>query len=276
MNLSIGNKLGRYELLSALGRGGMADVYKAYDTRLNRTVAMKVLRPQCCADPRMKERLEREARIVAGLHHPHICVLYDVGNQEGTDYFVMEYVEGETLKQKLARGPLQWRTVVSVAFQIAEALHAAHDKGIIHLDIKPANIIINLLDEVKLLDFGLSKWSFVEEQDNDSTHEKTGALLGTIQYMSPEQAMGKCLDHRTDLFSLGVVLYEMTTGRNPFHRQTVFQTLNAVVSAKPRRIGVLNPEVPGWLIQIIERCIEKQPDMRFSDAAELTRALLYS
>jgi serine/threonine protein kinase len=221
MSISPGFKLGPYEILSPLGAGGMGEVYRAKDTRLNRTVAIKILPAQFSNDPVRKQRFEREAKAISGLNHPNICTLHDVGSQDGTDYLVMECVEGESLAQRLVKGPLPVDQVLKVGREMADALDRAHRSGIIHRDLKPGNIMLTK-SGAKLLDFGLARpvaepASLVTMTATTSSPvTQAGTIVGTFQYMSPEQVDGKELDGRSDIFSLGAVLYEMVTGQRAF------------------------------------------------------------
>ena len=226
MPLSPGDKLGPYEILALIGAGGMGEVFKARDTRLDRVVALKVLPSELSSNPERRQRLEREARAISRLSHPHICTLYDIGHQDGVDFLVMEYVEGETLEQRLQRGVPRTEQVLEFAIQISDALDKAHRQGVIHRDLKPGNIMLTK-SGAKLLDFGLAKLK--QEPTADALTEMTaemgkltteGTLLGTFQYMSPEQLEGKEADVRTDIFALGAVLYEMATGKPAFTGKT--------------------------------------------------------
>ena len=224
MSLDPGVRLGAYEVLAKLGEGGMGEVYRARDTKLDRDVALKVLPRSVAEDPDRLARFEREAKVLASLNHPNVCTVHDTGEYDGRPFIVMEVVHGNTLQQQLGSGPLQFREVIDLAMQLADALDAAHAKGVIHRDIKPANIIVNERGHAKLLDFGLAKLSPDTAADSNA-HAHLGAptidaveltqprsAVGTIAYMSPEQARGEGLDKRTDLFSLGAVLFEMVTG----------------------------------------------------------------
>ena len=222
MPLDVGTTLGPYEIVSSLGAGGMGEVYKATDSRLDRTVAIKVLPSHLSANADLKERFEREARAVSSLNHPHICTLHDVGHQDGVDFLVMEYLEGETLADRLKKGPLDLEEALRYAVQIADALYQAHRHGVVHRDLKPGNIMLTA-SGAKLLDFGLAKFQEREAANEISalpTQQKPlteqGTILGTFQYMAPEQLEGQDADARTDVFSFGSTLYEMLTGQKSF------------------------------------------------------------
>src|SRR5690349_14159839 len=222
MSLSSGVRLGPYEILDALGAGGMGEVYRARDTRLDRTVAIKILPEQLSSDPIRKQRFEREAKTISSLNHPHICTLHDVGSQDGLSYLVMECVEGETLAKRLEKGPLPLEQVLKYGAQIADALDKAHRSGVVHRDLKPGNIMLTPTG-AKLLDFGLAKPAValssaatLTAATPSSPVTEQGTIVGTFQYMSPEQIEGKDLDGRSDIFALGAVLYEMYTGRRAF------------------------------------------------------------
>ena len=245
MPLSLGNKLGPYEILAPLGAGGMGEVYRARDTRLERTVAIKVLPSHLSADSIHKQRFEREAKTISHLNHPHICVLYDVGHQDGIDYLVMECVEGETLAKRLEKGPLPLEQVLKYGAQIADALDRAHRAGIIHRDLKPGNIILTQ-SGAKLLDFGLARLIELPSVDPAGLSKLTtesdrltepGAILGTWQYMAPEQLEGKDADVRTDIFSLGAVIFEMGTGRPAFTGKSKASVIASILSHTPPTIS---------------------------------------
>jgi serine/threonine protein kinase len=259
-----GRRIGPYELGALLGAGGMGEVYRARDTRLNRVVAIKVLPAGMSNDRDVRERFEREARAVATLNHPHICVLHDVGNQDGLDFLVMEHLEGETLAARLAKGPLATDQALQYAIQVASALDRAHRAGIIHRDLKPGNIMITEVG-AKLLDFGLAK---VADADVDVTRTMEGAVLGTAAYMSPEQAQGQPLDGRSDVFSFGAVLYEMASGHRAFGGHTTVQVLSSVLRDDPPALPASSP-----LCGIVRRCLAKEPSQRFQAMAEVERAL---
>ena len=250
MAFSAGTKLGPYEILAPIGAGGMGEVYRATDTRLNRTVAIKVLHGP------HSERFEQEARAVAALNHPNICQIFDVG----PDYLVLEHIDGRPLQ-----GPLPVEEALRLALQMAAALEAAHAKGITHRDLKPANILVTK-EGVKLLDFGLAKVS--EAKDASVTRTMAGTILGTAAYMSPEQAEGKPTDARSDVFSFGAVLYEMLSGWRAFEGESAISTMAAVLHKEPRRL-----ETPPALERVVMRCLEKQAARRFQTMTELKSAL---
>jgi Tol biopolymer transport system component len=279
MPLTAGTRLGPYQVESAIGAGGMGEVYKATDTRLNRTVALKVLPPHF-ADADMKQRFEREAQTIAGLNHPHICTLHDVGEQDGIRFLVMEYVEGETLADRLARGPLPLADVLQVAGEIVDALERAHGQGVVHRDLKPANIMLAKAgvgatrqgsSQTKLLDFGLAKFAASDRagaaaQPTRLDVTAQGTMIGTLQYMAPEQVEGKEADTRTDLFAFGAVLYEMVTGKKAFEGKSQASLIGAIMKAEPRPLSHTQPLTPAPLEHIVERCLAKDPEERWQDA----------
>ena len=273
MMLAAGTRFGPYEILSPLGVGGMGEVYKARDTRLDRTVALKIL-PS--TDDDRRQRFAREAKAIAALSHPNICTLHDVGHQDGTDFLVVEYLEGETLADRLKAGPLELPVLLDLAVQIADALDAAHAARIFHRDLKPHNIIVTRRGQAKVLDFGLAKTGAAAADERsdvatllDRGLTSPGTTLGTIAYMAPEQARGDDTDHRADLFSFGAVLYEMATGQPAFpgHAQAVI--FDAILNKTPIPPRTLNPRIPPVLDDIIHRALEKDPDRRYQTAADL-------
>jgi eukaryotic-like serine/threonine-protein kinase len=283
MPLSSGTKLGPYEILSLLGAGGMGEVYRARDTRLGRDVAVKILPAEFSSDPVRKQRFEREARTISALNHPNICVLHDVGSQDGLDYLVMEYVEGETLAERLAKGPLSLEEVLKYGAQIADGLDKAHRHGVVHRDLKPGNIILARTG-AKLLDFGLARPAALEAslatltgtapaQHAPVTHE--GTIVGTFQYMSPEQVQGKDVDGRSDIFSLGTVLYEMVTGQRAFEGKSQLSVASAILEKEPEPISALKPLAPPTLDRTIRKCLAKQPDQRWQSASDLATQLTW-
>jgi tetratricopeptide (TPR) repeat protein/predicted Ser/Thr protein kinase len=262
--------LGPYQLEALLGEGGMGQVFRARDTRLGRPVAIKVIRAERGQSPDFRIRFQREARATAALNHPHICTLYDVGEQEGTSYLVMEYVDGQTLASRLREGPLPLDQLLRRAAEVSQALAAAHERGIIHRDLKPANLMLTAAG-VKVLDFGLAKFTGPEASAMDATAAHT--ILGTPAYMSPEQTRGEELDPRSDLFSFGCVLYEAATGVRPFRGSSLPETLREVVSGHPPPPSSLRPELPAGWDSILMRTLAKDRDRRYQSAADLFSAL---
>jgi serine/threonine protein kinase len=272
--------LGPYEIELLLGAGGMGEVYRARDTRLDRVVALKTLLPDLTLASDSRARFEREARAISALTHPHICALYDVGREGATEYLVMEYLEGETLADKISRGPLPLSQTVRIGGEIAQALGHAHRAGIIHRDLKPANIMITA-GGAKLLDFGLAKLTPSQRVFSDASAPSTqlhsltaeGTISGTVVYMSPEQLEARAVDARTDIFSLGVILYEATTGRRPFSGNSPLSVIAAILTSDPAPVRSLRPELPEALERIIATALEKNPDQRWQTAQDVARQL---
>src|SRR6202049_4929796 len=265
-----GRRLGPYEILSSIGAGGMGEVYRARDTRLDRIVAIKVLPTHLADRSELRERFEREARTIASLNHPHICTLFDIGHQDGTDFLVMEYLEGETLAQRLLKGPLALEQVLQYAIEIADALDKAHRKGVTHRDLKPGNIMMTK-SGTKLLDFGLAKLKQeVAPAANPLSQLPTaidpltaqGIIVGTLQYMAPEQLEGKEVDARTDIFAFGVVVYEMATGKRAFEGKTQASLIAAILKDDPTPISSLQPMTPPALDRLMKKCLAKDPEER--------------
>jgi Tol biopolymer transport system component len=280
MPLAPGTKLGPYEIQFALGAGGMGEVYRARDTRLDRSVAIKILSAQLSSDPVRKQRFEREAKTISSLNHPHICVLHDVGHQDGIDYLVMECVEGETLAKRIEKGPLPLDQVLKFGAQLADALDKAHRCGVVHRDLKPGNIMLTPTG-AKLLDFGLAKpaislaglASVTAPAANPAPATEPGTIVGTYQYMSPEQVEGKELDGRSDIFSFGTVLYEMLTGRRAFDGKSHVSVASAILEKEPAPINSVKPMTPPALEHAVKKCLEKVPDERWQSASDLASEL---
>jgi eukaryotic-like serine/threonine-protein kinase len=278
MPLAPGTQLGPYEITTPLGAGGMGEVYRARDTRLERSVAIKILPEQLCKDPTRKQRFEREAKTISSLNHPHICTLHDIGSQDGIDYLVMECVEGETLARRLEKGPLQLEQVLKYGAQIADALDKAHRAGIVHRDLKPGNIMLTA-GGTKLLDFGLAKpavatsLATMTAMKVESPVTQEGTIVGTYQYMSPEQVEGKELDGRSDIFSMGAMLYEMLTGQRAFEGKTQLSVASAILEKEPLPIAALKPTTPLALDHVIRKCLAKLPDDRWQSASDLASEL---
>ena len=272
MTFSAGTKLGPYEIVAALGAGGMGEVYRAEDVRLGRPVALKLLPAALKADPDSRARLLNEARAASVLRSPNIAVTYDIGEHSGSDYIVMEYVEGELLSARVAQGPLPIREVVEVGVQVTDALDEAHAHGIIHRDIKSANLMRNERGLVKVLDFGLAKFLDTRGPDERLTRAEVsiaGMVVGTISYMAPEQALGRAVDHRADLFSLGVVLYELATGRMPFGGASPTEIIDKILHDTPPPPSAVNPAVPKSFDAVVARALEKSATFRYQAARDM-------
>jgi serine/threonine protein kinase/Tol biopolymer transport system component len=275
-----GRRLGPYEILSAIGAGGMGEVYKARDTRLDRIVAIKVLPAHLADRADLRERFDREAKTIASLNHPHICTLYDTGHQEDIDFLVMEYLEGETLAQRLVRSALPIQLVLQYAIQISDALDKAHRKGVTHRDLKPGNIMLTK-SGTKLLDFGLAKLHqgaspatpFSELPTEKVAITAEGSILGTLQYMAPEQVEGKEVDARTDIFSFGVVVYEMATGKRAFEGRSQASLIAKILEADPPPMSSLQPMTPPTLDRVVKKCLRKDRDDRWQSARDVTDEL---
>jgi Tol biopolymer transport system component len=282
MTLQAGTRLGPYEIHSALGAGGMGEVYRARDTRLDRSVAIKVLAPEIAADPGLRNRFEREARAIAALEHPHICSLYDVGEANGMHFLVMPCLEGQTLAARLEKGPVPLDQALTIATQIADALEKAHRQGIVHRDLKPANVMLTKTG-AKLLDFGLAKlranpagpisMSGLTRMATTPPGTAQGTILGTVQYMAPEQVEGREADARSDIWALGAVIYEMVTGTRPFGGDTPASVIGAILKDTPPPISTRQPLAPRALNDIVERCLAKDPDDRWQSVADVGRLL---
>ena len=279
MSLTPGTRLGPYEIQSPLGAGGMGEVYKARDTRLQRTVAIKILPAHISSQPDAKARFEREAQALASLSHPHICPVFDVGSQDGIDFLVMECLDGQTLAARLERGGLPLDQALKIAGEVADALDKAHRRGITHRDVKPANVMLTAAG-AKLLDFGLAKLkaeaggpSTVSSLPTNVGVTAEGTILGTLQYMAPEQLEGQDADARTDIFAFGALLYEMVTGTRAFEGKSQATLISAIMSGAPRPMRELAARTPPALERIVHRCLEKDPENRWQNARDLVLEL---
>ena len=285
MPIASGTKLGPYEIQSELGAGGMGEVYRARDTRLDRQVAVKVLAGHLSSSPELKQRMEREARAISSLNHPHICQLYDIGSQDGTDYLVMELLEGETVAERIRKGALPLNEVLKVGAEVADALQVAHRAGIVHRDLKPANIMLTK-SGAKLMDFGLAKPFGMTATASGAAPSFTaaatltglspasplttaGSIVGTIQYMSPEQIEGKEADARSDIFALGAVLYEMITGKRAFEGKSQISVASSILEKDPEPISAAKPTIPSAFEHVVKTCLQKNPEERFQTAHDV-------
>ena len=279
MTLPPGTRLGTYEILAPIGAGGMGEVYRARDTKLDRDVAIKVLPESVAADPGTLARFEREAKAVAALSHPNILAIHDFGMHGGTAYAVMELLEGETLSAMLTAGPIPPKQAVDYALQVAKGLSAAHEKGIVHRDLKPDNLFVTKDRHVKILDFGLARRVDVISSDGETTnptvtsHTQPGTVIGTMGYMSPEQVRGLPVDHRSDIFSFGAILYELLTGEKAFKKDTSSDTMAAILRDEPPEPANSGIEISPGLDNIVRHCLEKDRDHRFQSAREIVFAL---
>ena len=279
MTISAGTRLGPYEILSPIGAGGMGEVYRAKDTRLARDVAIKVLPESLASDQERLRRFEKEARSASALNHPNIVTIHDIGSEGGVSYIAMELVDGATLRELLATGPVPLKRLLQIAPQVAEGLARAHEAGIVHRDLKPENVMVKKDGLVKILDFGLAKLSSTGSGSDEASQLPTmtgtqpGVVVGTVSYMSPEQASGQMVDFRSDQFSLGSMLYEMATGKRAFQRKTAIDTLSAILNDEPEPIPVGDARVPAPLRWIIDRCLAKEPRQRYGSSEDLARDL---
>jgi eukaryotic-like serine/threonine-protein kinase len=275
MALEAGTKLGSYEILDLLGAGGMGEVYRARDIRLDRTVAIKVLPAHLSSDPERRQRFEREAKTISSLNHPHICALYDIGKDAGTDYLILEYLEGESLAHRLEKGPLPAEQLLRISVEMADALAVAHRHGVTHRDLKPGNIMLTK-SGAKLLDFGLAKPASLAPGSAETAMlieakpmTTEGTIVGTFQYMAPEQLEGKDADPRSDIFAFGAVLYEMATGKRAFEGKTQASVIAAILEREPAPISTLQPMAPPALDRVVKKCLAKDPDDRWQSAQDL-------
>src|SRR5271169_1356764 len=281
MPLAAGTKLDGYEVLGLLGAGGMGEVYRARDPALKREVAIKVLPSFVSRDPDRLHRFEQEAQAAAALNHPNILAVHRFGVFEGAPYLVSELLEGSTLRELLRHGALPVRKAIDYGVQIAHGLVAAHDKGIVHRDLKPENLFVTKEGRVKILDFGLAKLKQQSDANEgadgaaptQTKQTEPGVVMGTVGYMSPEQVRGKAVDHRTDIFAFGAILYEMLAGKRAFHRSTSAETMTAILNDDPPSISQIVQTAPPGLQRVIHRCLEKNPEQRFHSASDLAFAL---
>jgi serine/threonine protein kinase len=268
MALAPGTRLGPYVIAAPIGAGGMGEVYKATDTRLDRTVAVKVLPAEFSVDPDHRHRFEHEAHAIAALNHPHICTVHDVGRDMGIEYLVMEYIDGPTLRKRLQDGLMPVDELLTIVTDVAEGLSEAHERGIVHRDLKPGNIMLTR-NGAKLLDFGLAKVVHPIDPESTALQTATGVILGTVAYMSPERLLGLPADRKGDVFSLGVVLYEMVAGARPFGGTNMIETIDAILHKSPERISRPDLERLPELNRVVFKCLEKDAADRYSSATDL-------
>jgi len=272
-----GERIAHYEVLAKIGSGGMGEVYLAQDTKLARRVALKLLPASLTAGPQLRARFFREARLASALDHPNVCTIHEVGESSGQMFIAMQYVEGVNLKQFIGSRPMKLDALLSISLQAADALASAHELGIIHRDIKPANIIVTPKGQAKVLDFGLAKLAVSGGATDVSAPEseltRTGMVMGTPNYMSPEQARGEPVDYRSDIFSLGAVIYEMATGEVPFKKKSQAETMNAVINEPHTPVTAFNEEVRTDLSALIDRALSKEPADRYQSMGEMLKAL---
>jgi tetratricopeptide (TPR) repeat protein len=282
MKIAAGSKIGAYEILASIGAGGMGEVYKARDTELGRDIAIKVLPEHISTQTAALARLENEARLASSLSHPNIVTIHSIGWEGRRRYIAMELIDGSTLQELIDRGPIPMDQALNIMAQVADGLAKAHEAGIVHRDLKPKNVMLTRDGIAKILDFGLSKLtlSLIDSQAPTPTHvdpvdglTKPGTILGTIEYMSPEQASGRPVDFRSDQFSMGSLIYEILTGEKPFHRKTPVQTLSFIIEGEPRPASQINPRVPPVLEDVIRRCMMKDPRKRYASTRELAQEL---
>src|SRR5882672_12239661 len=279
MTLAAGTKLGRYEIRAPLGAGGMGEVYRAYDPKMNREIAIKILPAAFSADKERLARFEQEAQAAGSLNHPNILVIYHIDTHDGSPYIVTELLEGETLRQRIGGVTLPQRRAIDYALGIAHGLAAAHEKGIVHRDLKPDNIFITKDGRVKILDFGIAKLTQPERNASQTdiptrrVDTGPGIVMGTVGYMSPEQVRGQAVDHRSDIFSFGAILYEMLSGRRAFHGESAADTMSAILKEDPPDLSDTNQNISPTLERLVNHCLEKNPEARFHSASDLAFAL---
>src|SRR5580704_1748554 len=279
----VGQKIAQYQFLEKLGAGGMGDIYKAQDTRLNRFVAIKVLSTASSGDPERRRRFVQEAQAASALNHPNIITIHDIISEGGSEYMVMEFVSGKTLSDLIPKGGLRFPQALKIAVQMTDALTVAHHAGIVHRDLKPANVMVTDSGLVKILDFGLAKLTDAGSMTQMGTDQTQtlgqapltveGSIIGTVSYMSPEQAMGKKIDTRSDIFSFGLVLYEMVTGMRAFGGENAVSTLSAILRDEAKPINEIAPDVPPQIEQVVKRCLRKSPDDRWQSMQDVKAAL---
>src|SRR3989454_8075379 len=275
MTIDTGTRLGRYEIRAQIGEGGMGEVYRARDTQLGRDVAVKVLPSTYSVDEQRLSRFEQEASAASALNHPNILIVHDIGSHEGSPYVVSELLEGETLRKRISRAPLAQRRAIGYALGIVHGLAAAHEKGIVHRDLKPDNIFITKDWRVKILDFGIAKLTQAEGSQSQTdiptrrVDTDPGVVMGTVGYMSPEQVRGQKVDHRSDIFSFGAILYEILSGRRAFHRESTADTISAILKEHPPELSETNQRIAPALERLVNHCLEKNPEERFHSASDL-------
>ena len=274
MALSSGTKLGPYDIQSLLGSGGMGEVYRARDARLDRVVAIKILPSSFSADAERLQRFVQEARSAAALNHPNILSIFDIGEERGAPYIVSELLEGQTLRERIRSAPLSSRKAIEYGLQVARGLAAAHEKGIVHRDLKPENLFVTNDDRVKILDFGLAKLTRPEtdagaDAPTVQVNTEPGQVMGTVGYMSPEQVRGKAADHRSDIFAFGAILYEALSGQRAFRGESAADTMSAILKEEPAELSETARNVPPGLERIVRHCLEKNPALRFQSAGDL-------
>src|SRR3989454_4931588 len=279
MTIDTGTRLGRYEIRAQIGEGGMGEVYRARDTQLGRDVAVKVLPSTYSVDEQRLSRFEQEASAASALNHPNILIVHDIGSHEGSLYVVSELLEGETLRKRISGAPLAQRRAIEYALKVANGLAAAHEKGIVHRDLKPDNIFITKDGRVKILDFGIAKLTQAEGSQSQTdiptrrVDTGPGVVMGTVGYMSPEQVRGQAVDHRSDIFSFGAILYEMLSGRRAFHGESAADTMSAILKEDPPDLSDTNQKISPNLERLVNHCLEKNPEERFHSASDLAFAL---
>src|SRR5438874_8202808 len=279
MTIGTGTRLGRYEICAKIGEGGMGEVYRDRDTQLGRDVAVKVLPSTYSVDEHRLSRFEQEASAASALNHPNILVVHDIGSHDGSPYVVSELLEGETLRKRISGAALAQRRAIGYALEIANGLAAAHEKGIVHRDLKPDNVFITKDGRVKILDFGLAKLTQPDGSQSQTeiptrrVDTNPGVVMGTVGYMSPEQLRGKAIDHRSDIFSFGAILYEMLSGRRAFHGESAADMMSAILKEDPPELSETNHTVSPALERLVNHCLEKDPEARFHSASDLAFAL---